>query len=298
MGVLNLTPDSFSDGGRWLQVDHALAHARQLVQEGADILDIGAESTRPGAQQVEAQTEFARLAPVIEALQDAGVPLSVDTCKADVMRRVLDAGVDMINDIAGFRDGACIQAVAQGASARHGRPAVCIMHMQGQPRTMQQAPHYDDVVSEVRGFLRDRAAVLRSAGVQANQLVLDPGFGFGKTVQHNYTLLARFAELAIDTDSDPESDPTFEGLPWLAGVSRKSMIGHVTGREPRDRLAGSLAAMLAAVAGGAAIVRVHDVAQSRDALAVWQAIGQAAQHAKQQQGQTGACPREQQELIA
>jgi len=261
MGVLNLTPDSFSDGGRYLTVEQALGHARQLMNEGADILDIGAESTRPGAGQVDAQTEFNRLAPVLEALRDAGVPLSVDTCKPAVMRRVLELGVDMINDISGFRESGAIQAVAQSQAA------LCVMHMQGQPHTMQQAPHYDDVVMEVREFLRGRVQALRQAGIAANRLLLDPGFGFGKTVDHNYTLLARLPELFFDE------------TPWLIGVSRKSMIGHVTGREPSARLAGSLAAALAGVAHGAAIVRVHDVAQTRDALAVWQAVQQTKQQA-------------------
>jgi len=268
MGVLNLTPDSFSDGGRWLVVDQAVKHAQQLIQDGADILDIGAESTRPGAQDVDGQTEFNRLAPIIEALQGENIPLSIDTCKPQVMRRVLELGVDMINDVAGFRDPASMNVVAQTASAKH-PPALCIMHMQGQPRTMQQAPHYENVVDEVRDFLSDRVQALRQAGIHANRLVLDPGFGFGKTVAHNYTLLARLSGLF------------FDDLPWLIGLSRKSMIGHVTGREPQDRLAGSLAAALAGIMNGAAIVRVHDVAETRDALAVWQAVQEAKSPARQ-----------------
>jgi len=269
MGVLNLTPDSFSDGGRWLAVDQALKHAQQLIQDGADLLDIGAESTRPGAQDVDVETEFNRLAPVIEALQGENIPLSIDTCKPQVMRRVLDLGVDMINDVAGFRDPASIAAVAQTAPGKPAAPALCIMHMQGQPRTMQQAPHYENVVVEVRDFLRDRAQALQRAGINANRLVLDPGFGFGKTVAHNYTLLARLSELF------------FDDTPWLVGLSRKSMIGHITGRAPQARLAGSLAAALAGVMNGAAIVRVHDVAETRDALAVWQAVEQAKSPTRQ-----------------
>lgn len=256
MGVLNVTPDSFSDGGRYTGVDQALAHARQLIAEGVDILDIGGESTRPGADAVDAQAELARLQPVIEGLRDAGIPLSVDTCKAEVMRGVLELDIDMINDIAGFGDVASIQAVADSHCA------VCIMHMKGEPRTMQQAPHYDDVVAEVRGFLRERTARLLQAGVAPGRIVQDPGFGFGKTAAHNYTLLRRLPELF------------FDDYPWLVGVSRKSMIGHVTGRPSQERLAGSLAGALAGIHAGAAIVRVHDVAATRDAVAVWQAVQQ------------------------
>lgn len=256
MGVLNVTPDSFSDGGSYVGVDKALAHARQLIDEGVDILDIGGESTRPGAGAVDAQAELARLLPVLEALRDADIPLSVDTCKAEVMRGVLALGVDMINDIAGFEDEASIAAVANSGCA------VCVMHMKGEPRTMQQAPYYDDVVAEVREFLRERTERLRRAGVAPERIVQDPGFGFGKTAAHNYTLLGRLPELF------------FDDYPWLVGVSRKTMIGHVTGRAPQDRLAGSLAGALAGINAGAAIVRVHDVAATRDALAVWQAVKQ------------------------
>ena len=254
MGVLNVTPDSFSDGGRYAGVDQALAHARQLMDEGVDILDIGGESTRPGAEAVDARAELARLLPVLEALRDTGVPLSVDTCKPEVMRGVLALDVDMINDIAGFGDEASIQAVA-GA-----RCALCVMHMKGEPRTMQQSPHYDDVVAEVREFLRERTGRLLRAGAAPARIVQDPGFGFGKTAVHNYTLLGRLPELF------------FDDYPWLVGVSRKSMIGHVTGRAPQDRLAGSLAGALAGIDAGAAIVRVHDVAATRDAIAVWRAV--------------------------
>ncbi|MCB5364483.1 dihydropteroate synthase [Pusillimonas sp. CC-YST705] len=256
MGVLNVTPDSFSDGGRYTEVDQALAHARQLIAEGVDILDVGGESTRPGSEAVNGKDELARLQPVLEALRDTGIPLSVDTCKPDVMRGVLELDVDMINDIAGFEDQASIQAVADKPCA------LCVMHMKGEPRTMQHKPHYDDVVAEVREFLRQRTDRLLRAGVAATRIVQDPGFGFGKTAAHNYTLLRRLPELY------------FDDYPWLVGVSRKTMIGHVTGREPQDRLAGSLAAALAGVDAGAAIVRVHDVAATRDAVAVWQAVKQ------------------------
>ncbi len=257
MGVVNLTADSFSDGGRWLETSSAVEHARRLVDEGADLLDLGAESTRPGASPVPAELELARLRPMIRALADVGVPLSIDTRKPEVMRAVLDEGADMINDVAGFASPAAIDAV------RTGTAACCTMHMQGDPLTMQQAPVYRDVVGEVRGWLADRVAALQHAGVDRSRIVVDPGIGFGKTLEHNLALLARLPELLAD------------GVPVLVGVSRKSMVGAITGRSVGERLPGSLAAMLAAVAGGARIVRVHDVAATRDALAVWDAIDRA-----------------------
>lgn len=249
MGIVNVTPDSFSDGGQHADTQAAVAHAYRLIEQGADLLDIGGESTRPGADPVDARTEAARVVPVVQALRDAGVPLSVDTFKPEVMRAVLDAGADMINDIWGLRLPGAIEAVATS------RCAVCVMHMQGDPQTMQDAPNYDDVVDEVRHFLHERETQLRAAGVDAHRLVMDPGFGFGKSVAQNYRLLDQLASLSE--------------LPVLVGMSRKSMVGHVTGRAVTDRLAGSLAAALAAVARGAAIVRVHDVAETVDALKVW-----------------------------
>jgi dihydropteroate synthase len=254
MGVVNLTPDSFSDGGSWLEPSAAIAHGQRLVSEGADLLDLGAESTRPGAPPVPAELELARLRPVIRALADVGVPLSIDTRKPDVMRAVLDEGADMINDIAGFASPAAIEAV------RGGSAACCVMHMRGDPLTMQQAPVYRDVVGEVRGWLAGRVAALQDAGVDRSRIVVDPGIGFGKTLEHNLALLARLPELLAD------------GAPVLVGVSRKSMLGAITGRPVGERLPGSLAAMLAAVARGARIVRVHDVGATRDALSVWGAI--------------------------
>ncbi|MPS26843.1 MAG: dihydropteroate synthase [Alcaligenaceae bacterium] len=254
MGIINVTPDSFSDGGKNLALDAGIAHARQLVAEGADMLDIGGESTRPGAAPVSLEDELARLLPLIEALRECGVPLSVDTFKPAVMRAVLDAGADMINDIYGFRQPGAIEAVAQGASG------LCLMHMQGEPRTMQQAPAYGDVVGDVTAFLREHAERLVAAGVARERICLDPGFGFGKTTAHNYRLM--------------RSLPTIGalGYPLLIGVSRKTMIGAVTGKPVGERVAGSIAAALAAVERGAAIVRVHDVAATVDALKVWHAV--------------------------
>jgi dihydropteroate synthase len=253
MGILNVTPDSFSDGGAYLAVDAALAQARALIAQGADLLDLGAESTRPGAEPVSAEVQAARLLPVVEGLRDTGVPLSIDTSEPAVMQATLDAGADMINDIQALRLPGAIDAVMRS------RCALCVMHMQGEPRTMQASPHYDDVVGEVGAFLAQRARQLQAAGVDARRIVLDPGFGFGKTVDQNYTLLRGMRALQA------------AGYPLLAGVSRKSMIGAVTGKPVKDRLAGSIAAALAAVAHGASLVRVHDVAATVDALAVWQA---------------------------
>jgi dihydropteroate synthase len=257
MGVLNLTTDSFSDGGRWIDPGAALAQASRMIDEGADLLDLGAESTRPGAPAIPVELEIARLLPVMRALADCGRPLSIDTRKPEVMRVVLDHGADMINDVAGFGSAAAIEAVRAGSAA------CCVMHMLGDPLTMQQAPAYRDVVLEVRGFLADRARALEHAGVDRSRIVVDPGFGFGKTLEHNVTLLAGLAGLRAD------------GLPVLVGLSRKSMIGALTGRAVEERLPGSLAAMLAAVERGARIVRVHDVAPTRDALAIWNAIDAA-----------------------
>lgn len=253
MGILNVTPDSFSDGALHFATDDAILHARHMLAEGADIIDIGAESTRPGADPVEANEELARLLPVIEALRPLGVPLSVDTFKPEVMQKVIDAGVDMINDIYGFRRPGAIEVVAPS------RVGLCVMHMQGEPQTMQSAPSYSNVVQEVRDFLRWRVDELCRAGVNENRILLDPGFGFGKTAAHNYQLLRQLHDLK------------FGNYPWLVALSRKTMIGHVTGRPAAQRQAGSIAGALAGIARGAAMVRVHDVAMTRDAIKVWQA---------------------------
>jgi dihydropteroate synthase len=254
MGIVNVTPDSFSDGSRYFDARAAIDHARCLVEQGADILDVGGESTRPGAEPISARDELARVLPVIDGLRDCGVPVSVDTFKPEVMREALAAGVDMINDVYGFRREGAVQAVAAF------RCAVCVMHMQGEPKTMQLSPSYRDVAAEVGQFLRERAALLERAGVQRERIVLDPGFGFGKTVAQNYEILRHWTGMGLDA------------YPGLLGVSRKSMIGSVTGRPVSDRLAGSLSAVLAGIARGAKIVRVHDVAQTVDALKVWQAV--------------------------
>lgn len=254
MGIVNVTPDSFSDGSLHFETDAAIAHARRLVQEGADILDIGAESTRPGADPVSVQEELNRLLPVIEGLRAAGVPISIDTFKPQVMSRVLDAGADMINDIYGFRQPGALDAVADS------RCGLCVMHMQGEPRTMQAAPHYDDVVGEVRRFLQERVAALEEKGVDRRRILLDPGFGFGKTAGQNYFLLQNLRQLRFDS------------YPWLVALSRKSMIGHVTGRPAAQRLGGSIAGALAGVVRGAQMLRVHDVAATVDAIKVWQTI--------------------------
>jgi dihydropteroate synthase len=254
MGVINVTPDSFSDGGRFFSAAAAVAHARQLIAEGADLLDVGGESTRPGAAPVTLDEERHRVLPVLEALADAGVPLSVDTQKPELMREAVAAGAAMVNDVNGFQAPGALAAVA-GSNC-----AICIMHKQGNPQTMQQSPQYTDVVIEVRDYLQQRIVAAEQAGIARDRIVVDPGFGFGKALDHNLELLRRLDELAV------------LNVPVLAGLSRKSMIGKLTGREAGNRLAGSIAAALFAVQRGAAIVRVHDVAATRDALAVWNAV--------------------------
>jgi dihydropteroate synthase len=259
MGIVNVTPDSFSDGGEHDDTDSAVAHARRLIEEGAQILDLGGESTRPGADPVSVADELARLLPVIEALRDCGVPLSIDTFKPEVMRAALDAGADMINDIYGFRQPGAVEAVAQS------RCGLCVMHMKGEPRTMQAAPpEYTDLIGEIGLFRGARAHKLRAAWVDPRRIVLDPGFGFGKTGDQNFQLLRRLSGLRSI------------GYPLLIGLSRKTMIGQATGRPVGDRLPGSIAAALACVARGASIVRVHDVAATVDALKVWHAAEQGA----------------------
>ena len=254
MGIVNITPDSFSDGNAHYSTDLAVAHAEKLVADGADILDIGGESTRPGAEPVSIEEELRRVLPVIESLRAANIPLSIDTFKPAVMRAVIDAGADIINDVAGFRSPEALEAV------RASRCGVCVMHMQGEPKTMQQAPQYTDVLAEVRQFLMQQVQRLRTVGLRPEQIMLDPGLGFGKTVEQNYQLLRALPQLLQ------------EGYPALIGLSRKSMIGQVVNRPPMERVAGSLAGMLAAVRYGASVVRVHDVAASADALRVWRAV--------------------------
>jgi dihydropteroate synthase len=259
MGIVNLTPDSFSGDGLVGDVDRAIAHARQQFEAGSDILDIGAESSRPGAIPTPEADELRRLLPVLREITTWGVPVSVDTYKPAVMRAALGAGATMINDITGMIHPDALAAVVGSECA------VCVMHMQGEPGTMQQAPAYDDVVSEVSGFLVAAVARCRAAGVAEDRLVIDPGFGFGKTLDHN---LALFKALTVAFG---------DKLPVLVGVSRKSMLGAITGRPVAQRLAASVAAALLAAQKGAKILRVHDVAATRDALAVWTAIEQGSQ---------------------
>jgi dihydropteroate synthase len=254
MAIVNVTPDSFSDGGR--SAAQALAHAEMLLREGADILDIGGESSRPGAPAVTVEEELARVLPVLRGAVQLGVPVSVDTWKPEVMRAALDLGVDIVNDILALQTDGALDAVASHASC-----GVCLMHMQGEPRSMQRDPQYDNVVETVRDFLDARAQALRSLGVRADRIVMDPGIGFGKTVEHNFALIKGQRAL-LDL-----------GYTVLAGWSRKSSIGTVTGRPVGERVHGSVAAALAAVQCGARVIRVHDVAATVDALAVWRAAG-------------------------
>lgn len=254
MGILNVTPDSFSDGGQHASLEFAIAHAEQMIEQGVDIIDIGGESSRPGAPAVTLEDELRRVMPVVYALRDCGKAISVDTYKPAVMREAVLAGVDMINDINGFRAEGAIAAV------RDSDCALCIMHMRGEPATMQEQPDYTDVVSEVTAFMRERIAALTGAGIDPGRIWIDPGFGFGKTVEHNYALIKAGRRMVEEL-----------GVPLLAGLSRKSMIGAVTGKPVEQRMAGSIGGALAAVAHGAQIVRVHDVAETVDALKVWQA---------------------------
>lgn len=252
MGIVNLTPDSFSGDGLATNTARAVAHAHAQIQAGADMLDLGAESSRPGAIPATLEEELERLIPVLIALSDCGVPISIDTYKPEVMQEALAYGASMINDIFALRRPGALDAVAASDCA------ICLMHMQGEPLSMQESPKYRDVVTEVREFLAGRVSAVVTAGIARDRLVLDPGFGFGKTVEHNYTLLSRLGET------------TFDGFPILAGMSRKTMIGTATGRPVGERVVGSVVAALLAAQRGARILRVHDVAQTRDALAVWQ----------------------------
>lgn len=252
MGIVNVTPDSFSDGGRGVAA--SIAHAMQLLQEGADVLDIGGESTRPGAAEIGVQEELDRVMPVLEGLRGVAVPISIDTYKPEVMRAALAAGASMVNDVAALQSPGALEAVA----ASHA--AVCLMHRQGGPKDMQVEPRYADVVVEVAEFLRQRVLAAEQAGIGRSRLVVDPGFGFGKTLAHNVALLRELRSF------------TALGVPVLAGLSRKSMIGALTGREVGQRVSGSVAAAMLAVGQGASMVRVHDVAATVDALKVWQAV--------------------------
>jgi len=254
MGIVNVTPDSFSDGGLHLQRDTALAHAQRLIAEGADMLDIGGESTRPGATPVGIQEEMDRVLPIIEELRDSGVPISIDTFKPEVMLAAIAAGAQMVNDISALQDAAAKGTVA----ASHA--AVCLMHKQGNPQTMQEQPVYQNVVAEVGAFLSERIAAAEAAGIQRDRIVIDPGFGFGKTLAHNLALLRELNKL------------TELGVPVLAGLSRKSMLGTLTGQDVTQRLPASVAAALIAVQRGANIVRVHDVRATVDALQILRAV--------------------------
>ena len=254
MGVVNITPDSFSDGGRYLERDAALARARELIAEGADFIDIGGESTRPGAAPVSEEEELARVIPVVEALGEAGVPIFVDTRRARAMRTALAAGASMINDVEALESLGALEAVAASDCA------VCLMHKKGDPATMQRDPQYQDVVAEVKTYLGARIAAAEQAGIAHNRILADPGFGFGKTPAHNLELLRRLDEFGA------------LGVPIVAGLSRKSTLGIITGKPVGERLASSIAAALLAVQRGANILRVHDVKETKDALAVWQAL--------------------------
>jgi dihydropteroate synthase len=266
MGIVNVTPDSFSDGGRHDDSRAAIAHCERLVAEGADILDIGGESTRPGAPKVDADSEWARIDQVLTAAVTLGVPVSVDTFKPDVMRRALDAGVDIINDVQALQLPGALAAVAGNGAG------VCLMHMRGEPASMMELAVYGDVVAEVGAFLAQRAQAARDSGIPADCIALDPGYGFAKTSDHNLRLLAgqqRLTEL---------------GYPLLVGWSRKRTLGDITGRSVDQRLPASLAAALRAVSAGANVIRVHDVAATVDALKVWAAVDATTIPATEQEG--------------
>lgn len=257
MGILNVTPDSFSDGGRFNRLEDALRRAEAMLAEGADILDIGGESTRPGAPFVSPQEEMVRVLPVLEKLRDLGAPLSLDTRRAEVMREALALGaVDLINDVSALEDEGALPLAASS------RAAICLMHKQGNPDTMQDKPQYQDVVAEVADYLQRRVALCIEAGVARERLLVDPGFGFGKTLEHNLALLKRLDEIE-----------RIAGVPQLVGLSRKSMLGAITGEAaPAERLGASVAAALEAARRGAAVIRVHDVKATRQALQLWQAL--------------------------
>ena len=253
MGILNLTPDSFSDGGSFTGRDEALRHAERMMAQGAEMIDVGGESSRPGSEPLSLQEELDRVMPILEALKDAPVAISLDTYKAKVMKAAVELGIDCINDIWAFRQPHAIEAIAKSSCG------VMLMHMQKDPQTMQFDPRYKDVVSEVNGFLMERCVTLEDEGITRERLAIDPGFGFGKTVQHNMAMLAHFKTFCQ------------HGLPVVAGISRKSSLGAVTGRDVEHRITASVAAALMAIERGAKIVRVHDVAETMDAVKIWSA---------------------------
>ena len=254
MGVVNITPDSFSDGGKFLATNAAIDHGLQLIEEGADILDIGGESTRPGAEPVNIAEELRRVLPIIQAMQRKNVPISIDTMKPEVMKAAIQAGVSMVNDVNALRADGAVEICAES------NVGVCLMHMQGSPRTMQLEPTYSDVVAEVKTFLLDRAQACERAGIARDRIVIDPGFGFGKNREHNLTLLRRLKEFRE------------LGYAVLAGLSRKSVLGKITGQEVVSRVPASVAAAMLAAQTGAHIVRVHDVRATKDALAILHAV--------------------------
>ena len=255
MGVLNVTPDSFSDGRRFVDVTSALDHAARMIDAGADIIDVGGESTRPGAAPVSANEEMHRILPIIEALVTRGARVSVDTSKPEVIRAALGVGAHLVNDVRALQSAGALEAAVSGSAA------ICLMHMQGTPSTMQEAPTYQNVVDEVTAFLKVRVDACVAAGIGRDRLIVDPGFGFGKTLDHNLELLRGLPKIAAAT-----------GLPILAGLSRKSMLSTLTGRTVNERLAGSLALAFAALDGGAHIIRCHDVAETCDVVKVWTAV--------------------------
>lgn len=263
MGILNATPDSFSDGGKFRTPGDAIAQAARMVANGVDIIDIGGESTRPGAEPVPLQEELDRVLPVIEALKDCGVALSIDTYKAETMRQALRAGVDCVNDIWALRqEGAVESILGSDQDNPSKRCGIVLMHMQRDPQTMQFDPRYQNVIAEVSLFLEGRANLLNEQGIAQNRIAIDPGFGFGKSLEHNLAMLAQFTEFSK------------LGYPVLAGISRKSMLGKLTGRETNERVAPSVAAAILAADRGARILRVHDVPETVDALKIWAAVQQ------------------------
>jgi dihydropteroate synthase len=261
MGILNATPDSFSDGGKFYTTGDAIAQAELMIANGVDIIDIGGESTRPGAEPVELQEELDRVLPVIEVLRDCGVALSIDTYKAETMRQALRAGVDCVNDIWALRQKGAVEAVLEHDKDALGTQCgLVLMHMQRDPQTMQFDPEYQDVIAEVIAFLQGRAILLEDQGIANNRIAIDPGFGFGKSLEHNLTMLAHFDHFSQ------------LGYPVLAGISRKSMLGKLTGRDTNERLAPSIAAAILAADRGARIIRVHDVQETVDSLKIWEAV--------------------------
>jgi len=255
MGILNATPDSFSDGGKFKTAKDPIAQAELMIESGVDLIDIGGESTRPGAEPVALQEELDRVLPVIEALKDCGVPLSIDTYKAESMRQALRVGVDCVNDIWALRQEGAADAVLESKDC-----GIVLMHMQRDPQTMQFNPEYHDVLAQVMQFLQERAELLKAKGVEENRIAIDPGFGFGKSLEHNLTMLTHFDQFSQ------------LGFTVLAGISRKSMLGKITGKDTHERLAPSIAAAVMAADRGARIVRVHDVPETVDALKLWEAM--------------------------